>query len=188
MGSNAISYEFGRVIERRGGEKPRLITPKRTESGLVILELVIVEQMQERMDRARKNPALKQFVNDPRNEGKSDTDWIDTFAEWHELTIFGAKAEALIQNPEFGHRAVVDVVGATYEIGGLFEGRDGVTRQRRRETIGDKKGEITMRFPRPEEEGRTPLWDGISDLPKPGRGEGGGGGGGGREYADNEGI
>lgn len=187
MGKNALSYEFGRVFER-GGENPRPIRIVRTQSGLIIVNVVVIEQFQQKKSRVRqqagRDPQMQKFLDAPYAQSKADGDYIDTFAEWHELDIMGDKAEALITDPQFGNGCVIDVIGATYEIDGMFTGRDGVLRHRRKETIGDKVGEVKIRYPRRDHETLEPLWNGIDELPKPG----GSGGGQARQYSDDEGI
>lgn len=182
MATNAISYT-GRIVVRQG----EAIKFTRTASGMGILELTLAETHSMKMGRAKKDPKMKQYVEDPYNAAKGDDDYINTTTSWHRLTIFGDKADELAQDWEINAGALVDVMEAGYTEEGAWPTKDGVFRAGRPESIGDQRGSVTVKFP-PREE-TEPIWDGISDVPTPG---GNGGGGGGQfasgELADDEGF
>lgn len=178
MAQNSISYE-GRAVSTT--TRPFKLT--QTTGGMTILEFTVAEQHSMKKGRAKKDSAMKEFVEDERNIAKTDDDWINTTVSWHRLTIFGEKAEALATNDEFGHGALIVVDNASYvEEVAYWSTRDGVQRAGRPETIGDQKGEIEIKFPPRDPQGA--LWDGASPLPKPG----GNGPREDREVAEDEGF
>lgn len=179
MAQNSISYT-GR-IRVRDGEK---IKHTRTEAGMHILELVIAEDHSMKKGRALKDPKLKKYAEDPYNASKGADEYIRTTTSWHRLTIFGDKAAELAQDPDINAGALIEVNEASYTEDEPWETKDGVKRAGRPETIGDQRGGITVVFPPREEEARPPIWDGVSDVPKPG----GSGNGGGRQYREDEGF
>ena len=176
MAQNSIGYT-GRVVDRNGSLKV-----SQTANGMIVLNIgMIAEQHQMKMGAAKRDPHMKQYVEDERNASKGDDDWIDTTVSWHKLTVFGDKAGDLACNPEFNHGALIEIEGASYVEESPWKTKDDVLRAGRPETIGDKKGSVTIKFaPR---DARPALWDGESALPKPG-----GGGGPAREISDNEGF
>lgn len=176
MAQNGISYD-GRIVAKN---KP--IRHTVTDNGLHILNLTIAEQHSMKKSAAKRNPAMKQYVDAERAQSKTDDDYIDTTVTWHSLTIMGEKAEDLAQNHELNHGALVVISDASYTEDAPWKDDQGVERARRSETIGDKKGGLVVKFaPR---DPMPPVWDGMSEVAK----AGGGGSGPAREYEEPSGF
>lgn len=175
MAQNGITY-VGRLInnERMPAELAE------SSQGNPVLKLVIVEDHQERNDRA-----AKQY----QDNTKAADAYVNTTSTFHRVTVFGDTALDLASDPGFNHMALVQVTNAQYREEDPWEDRGGVKRAGRPETIG-KDSEIGVferngqRF-EAREEHYTPIWDG-GPLPKL-KGSGGGGGGG-RVISDSEGF
>lgn len=176
MAQNSIGYE-GRIVVTKNA--PLKFT--RTKAGMFILEMTLAENHSMKKGRAKKDPALKRFVEDDRNKSKGDDDWIDTTTSWHRLTVFGDKAEAYATDEDFNNGALVIVENASYTEEGEWETKDGVKRAGRPETIGDQKGSLEIKFA--PKEAQPAIWDGESPVPEPG-----GSGGAAKEYGENEGF
>lgn len=177
--ANSIKYT-GRVVVRKGETIPLI----RTDGGLYILgPIVVAEDHQKKKGALRKDPRMKEVVEHERNEMKSDDDYITYATSWHRVEILGDQAEALAQDEEFGHGALIDVEASYTEDAKPWVDKGGTTRASRPESIGDKFGSIKVRFAPREPQA---IWDGVSDLPS--KRPGSSGGGGHREYSENEGF
>ena len=162
---NSISYQ-GRIINAR----PEHSSFGKSKNGTTILKLTIAEQHQMRNDRAPQQ----------YRKGDKPTDaYVDTTTSWHKLTLIGSIAEDIAADERFSHGTLVEVKEASYEEEDAWEDRQGVKRAGRPETIGDRKGDITVYVGRNGNEfvGRDlkPFWDGVSEIPLlPSRGGNGG--------------
>lgn len=178
MPRNSLGYT-GRIVVRDGES----IDFSRTASGMFILNLVLMESHQMKKSKARKDPKLKSYVDDPYNASQGDDDYINVMPSWHRITVFGDKAEQLALNPEINSGALVEVIDASYSEEAPWPTRDGVLRAGRPESIGDNHGSIDVLYP--PREPKAAIWDGLSEVPEPSRG---GGGGQERQLAENEGF
>lgn len=162
---NSISYQ-GRIINA----KPEHSSFGKSRNGTTILKLTIAEQHQMRNDRAPQQ----------YRKGDKPTDaYVDTTTSWHKLTLIGSIAEDIAADERFSHGTLVEVKDASYEEEDAWEDRQHVMRAGRPETIGDRKGDLTVYVGRNGNEfvGRDlkAFWDGVSEIPLlPSRGNGGG--------------
>jgi hypothetical protein len=164
-----ISYE-GRLVNT---ERMPIKFGKSKNAGLVIAEVTIAEQ------HSGKNSKVAQKYQD-RTKGTED--YVPTTTTWHRVTIMGEKAEALLQDENFNHGAIFEVIDATYVEEDPWKTRDEVLRAGRPETIGDRQGTINVKVSErqgiilgPNDDNRVALWDGVSPLPEFSRGGSGGG-------------
>lgn len=163
--ANSISYQ-GRIIN----VKPEHSSFGKSRNGTTILKLTIAEQHQGRNDRVPQ-----QF-----RQGDKPTDaYVNTTTSWHKLTLIGTIAEDIAADERFSHNTLVEVKDATYEEEDAWTDKNGVKRTGRPETIGDRKGDVTVYVGRNGQEfvGRDlkPFWDGVSEIPLlPSRGGSGG--------------
>jgi hypothetical protein len=175
--ANSITYT-GRLINRKAGD----ITFGKSRNGVAVLKLLIAEQHQGRNDRVA--PKFRQ------NDKATDA-WVNTTTTWHRITIMGDIALDIASDERFSHGTLVDVKDASYEEEDPWKMKDGTQVAGRPETIGDRKGDISVYVGRNGQEfvadELTAIWDGVSEIPDLPRGNGGGGYKA-PEYGENEGL
>jgi hypothetical protein len=170
MPRNKISYQ-GRIVSIKNGQKQPLdINVKAGKTSF--LNLVLAEQHQTKNKQCKGN--LAKYA-DP---SKGTEDYVNTTTSWHRLTVFGEKAEAYAQDPDFNHGALLDVEDAAYSEEADWITKDGVARAGRPETISNGEiGSLSVRFPPRYQDNETPMapaWDPITQDEIGYNGRGGG--------------
>lgn len=174
--ANSLSYT-GRIIDRKAGDR----SFGKSRNGIPVLTLLIAEQHRGRNDKVHPDFKKPELATDA---------WVNTTTTWHRITVMGDIAADLASDARYSHGTLVDVKDASYEEEKQWELKDGTKVAGRPETIGDRKGDITVYVGANGDEFvgdvLTAVWDGESEIPDlPRRG---GGGGRAPEYGENEGM